>query len=256
MDKIIRFTLGLLLVTLIAFISVFSYQLYVEHAYRSSVTGTYTYTCTITTDSPLSNVTLFIPVPADTGGNSPVVAAFSAGTIGGIPSGWNVSLYDTGKATLVKITVPSIIIPVGTGAAGPIEFRLSADLPGVSAIDTLDPVNTSAMFRPVAELRPVPCAPGSTQQGSPVCHTYVTSLYAEYEAVPDASVNISAALTGRNSWYIFGPGSNEYDTSVSLRLSGAHAGWATMTGTLTDHIGMYDVPADQSRGSSYRNSLT
>ena len=91
MDKIIRFTLGLLLVILIAFISVFSYQLYVEHAYQSSLTGTYTYSCTITTDSPLSNVTLFIPVPADTGGNSPVVAAFSAGTVAGIPAGWNVT---------------------------------------------------------------------------------------------------------------------------------------------------------------------
>lgn len=256
MDKIIRFTLGLLLVILIAFISVFSYQLYVEHAYRSSLTGTYTYSCTITTDSPLSNVTLFIPVPADTGGNSPVVAAFSAGTVGGIPAGWKVTLYDTGKATLVKITTPSITLPEGTGMARPLEFRMSADLPGVSAIDTRDPVNTSAMFRPVAGIEQVPCAPGSVRPGSPVCHTYVTPLYAEYEAAPDASVNISATLTGRNTWYIFGPGSNEYDTSVSLQLVGAHSGWATMNGTLADHIGMYDGAADQTRGSSYRNSLS
>ena len=241
MDKIIRFTLGLLLVILIAFIFVFSYQLYVEHAYQSSLTGTYTYTCTITTDSPISNVTLFIPVPADTGGNSPVVAAFSAGTVAGMPSGWNVTLYDTGKATLVKITVPAITLPDGTGQARPLEFKMSANLSPVSVIDTRDPVNHSAMFRPVGELSPVPCAPGSTQ-GSPVCHTYVTSLYADYEASPDASVTISETLSGRNSWYIFGPGSNGYDTSVSLQLGGAHAGWATMTGTLTDHIGMYDVP--------------
>ncbi len=45
-------------------------------------------------------------------------------------------------------------------------------------------------------------------------------------------------------WYIFGPGSNEYDTAVSLQMDGPHQGWATMSGTLTDHSGMYDVPGN------------
>jgi hypothetical protein len=241
MDKIIRITLGLLLVILIGFVSLVSFQLYVEHAYRSSLTGTYTYTCTITTGSPLTNVTLFIPVPADPGGNSPVVAGFSAGTIGGIPAGWNVTLYDTGKATLAKITVPSITLPEGTGPAQPLVIRMSADLRSATAIDTRDPVNNSAMFRPVGSPGQVSCAPGPA---GPVCHRYVTSLYADYQAAPDASVTISATLVGRNSWYIFGPGTNEYDTAVSLQMVGPHQGWATMSGTLTDHIGMYDVPGN------------
>ena len=40
MDKIIRVSLGLLLVILIAAVSVFSYQAYVEKAYRESLSGT------------------------------------------------------------------------------------------------------------------------------------------------------------------------------------------------------------------------
>ncbi len=166
MDKIIRITLGLLLVILIAFVSLVSFQIYVEQAYQSSLTGTYTYTCTITTGSPLTNVTLFIPVPANPGGNSPVVAGFSAGTIGGIPAGWNVTLYDTGKATLVKITVPSITLPEGTGPASPLVIRMSADLRSATAIDTRDPVNNSAMFRPVGSPEQVSCAPPLPQDRS------------------------------------------------------------------------------------------
>jgi hypothetical protein len=253
MDKIIRFTLGVLLVILIAFLSLVSYQVYVERAYVTSLSGTYSYRCTITTDSPLTNVTLFIPVPADPAGNSPVVAGFSAGEIGGVPAGWDVTLYDTGKATLVKVTVPAIM---HTERTGPSVFRMAADLQSPGAIDTRDPINTSAMFRPVGDVMPAACASGPAAEGSPVCHHYTTSLYADYEAPPGASVNISATLVGRNTWHIFGPGSNEYDTAVSLQMSGPHQGWATMTGTLTDHIGMYDVPEIPAGYSYTRHPVT
>jgi len=86
MDRILTLTLGLLLVLLIATVSVFSYQAYVDRAYRESLAGTYSYTCTIATDSPLTNVTFFLPVPSDPSGNSPVVAGFSYGSISGIPA--------------------------------------------------------------------------------------------------------------------------------------------------------------------------
>jgi hypothetical protein len=238
MDKIIRWTLGVLLVILIVFVSVLSYQFFIEQAYRSSLSSTYSYSCTITTDSPLANVTLFIPVPADPSGNSPVVAGFSARNIEGVPAKWDVTLYDTGKATLVKMTTPLITPPVGTG---PYTINLTAELKSGTVIDTQDPVNNSALFRPVEKLVPVPC-PGSVSGGSPVCHQYTTSLYADYQAMPDASVNISETLTGRNRWNVFGPASNEYHTAVSLQMSGPHKGWVTMSGTLADHIGTYDIP--------------
>ncbi len=239
MDKIIRLSLGLLLVILIASVSVFSYQVFVEKAYRTSLSGSYSYTCTITTDSPLSNVTLFIPVPADPSGNSPVVAGFSARDIAGIPDDWQVTLYDTGKATMVKITTPVITPSPGTG---PATIRIAADLTSDAVIDTRDPLNNSALFRPAGEIRQIPCAPGPAIRGSPVCYRYVTSMYADYDAAPGAMVNITETLGGRNTWHIFEPGSNEYETAVSLQMSGEQHGWSTMSGTLADHIGMYDTP--------------
>ena len=239
MDNIIKVTLGLLLVILIAAAGVFSYQVFVDRAYRESLSSTYSYTCTITTDSVLSNVTFFIPVPADRSGNSPVVKGFSSRDITGIPADWKVTLFDTGKATLVKITTPVITPGAGTGPARPSAFTMSADLKSGTVIDTRDPVNNSALFRPVGEITKIPCPAGSVQTGNPLCYRYTTSLYADYQAAPGASVNISATLVGRNSWKIFEPASNEYDTSVSVQMSGARHGWSTMTGTLSDGIGVY-----------------
>ena len=71
MDKIIRITLGLFIVILAAFTGILTYTAYTEIAYRNTLTGTYTYSCTITTDAPLYNVTLFIPVPVDRNGQFP-----------------------------------------------------------------------------------------------------------------------------------------------------------------------------------------
>ena len=238
MDRILTLTLGLLLVLLIASVSFFSYQAYVDRAYRESLSGIYFYTFTIATDSALSNVTFFIPVPADPAGNSPVVAGFSTGTIGGIPADWDVTLYDTGKATMVKIMTPSITPPPGPG---PYAIRMSADIPSRTAIDTRDPLNASALFHPVGRLTRVPCVPGR-YTGNPVCYTYMTSLYADYGAPADASVTITTTITGRNTWTLFEPASNEYTSEAALQLTGPQQGWSAMSGTLADHIGGYDTP--------------
>jgi hypothetical protein len=243
MDKIIRISLGLLIVILIAFTSVVAYQGFVNSAYLNSLSSTYSYTCTITTDSTLSNVTLFIPVPEDPLGNSPIVARFSAHAITGLPDNWTATLYDTGKATMVKITTPAITPPEGTTPAKPFTLTLSSDMQSDKLIDTREPIKNSALFRPVRELQPVACSPGSFRvQETPQCYRYVTSLYADYEAAPGASVNITSTVVGRNSWNIFEPGSNEYTTVTSLQMSGSHDGWATMKGILSSGTGTYDTP--------------
>jgi len=159
MDKIIKIALGLLTVILIAFISLIAYQGFVESAYLNSLSSTYSYTCTITTDSTLTNVTLFIPVPADPLGNSPIVTRFSAHAIAGLPDDWTVTLYDTGKATMVKIITPAITPPGGTSPAKPFTLTLSSEMASNKLIDTREPINNSALFHPVKELQLVACPP-------------------------------------------------------------------------------------------------
>jgi hypothetical protein len=243
MDKIIKISLGLLIIILIAFTSVVACQVFVESAYLNSLSSTYSYSCTITTDSTLSNVTLFIPVPGDPSGNSPIVAGFSAHAIAGLPDDWTVTLYDTGKATLVRITTPAITPSGGSNAVNPFTITLSSEMLSDKVINTRDPVNNSALFHPVRELQPVSCLPASSPEiKTPQCYRYVTSLYADYDAAPEASVNITSTIVGRNRWNIFEPGSNEYTTVTSLMMSGSHHGWANMKGTLTSGVGTYDTP--------------
>jgi len=243
MDRTIKISLGLFMVILVVFVSVVSYQVFEEKAYRTSLSSTYSYTCTITTDSSLSNVTLFLPVPADPSGNSPIVAQFSTLAIAGLPDDWTVTLYDTGKATLVRITTPLITPPAGTSPEKPYGILLSSEMKSDKVIDTREPIQNSALFRPVRDLRQVSCPPDSSEEkGTPQCYRYLTSLYADYQAPSNASVMITSSLTGKNSWKIFEPKSNEYTTTISLLMSGEPHGWSTMNGTLTTSIGIYDAP--------------
>jgi|WetSurMetagenome_2_1015567.scaffolds.fasta_scaffold29464_3 hypothetical protein len=243
LDLSIKVTLGLLAAIFIVFVSVVSYQTWVEKAYRTSLSSTYSYTCTITTDTSLSNVTLFLPLPVDSSGNSPIVERFSAQDIVGLPPDWTVILYDTGKATMVRITTPLIIPPAGTVEEKPYRIILSSEMRSDTVIDTRDPINNSAFFRPVRDLGEVSCPSARfALPGTPQCYRYTTSLYADYRARPDASVNISSTLTGNNSWKIFEPASNSYTTTIGVRMSGDRHGWSTMNGTLIGGIGTFDAP--------------
>jgi hypothetical protein len=243
MDRIIKISLGLFMVILVVFVSVFSCQVFVEKAYLTSLSSTYSYTCTITTDSTLSNVTLFLPVPADPSGNSPIVTQFSADAITGLPKDWSVTLYDTGKSTLVRITTPLITPPAGTIPEKPYGITLSTEMKSDTVIDTREPINNSALFRPVRDLQQVSCTPDSSEEkGTPQCYRYLTSLYADYQAPANASVTITSSITGKNSWKIVEPKSNEYTTSINLLMFGDHHGWSTMKGTLISSIGIYDAP--------------
>ena len=180
---------------------------------------------------------------ADPSGNSPIVAQFSAHAITGLPNDWLVTLYDTGKATMVRITTPVITPPPGTTPEQPYSIMLSSEMKSDRVIDTREPIQNSAMFRPVRDLQQVSCPPDSSlEEGTPRCYRYLTSLYADYQAPSNASVNITSSLAGKNSWKIFEPKSNEYTTTISLLMSGEHHGWATMNGTLSKSIGIYDAP--------------
>jgi len=247
MDKIIRITLGLIIVLLVTFVASVTYTGFVEQAYRTSLSSTYDYSCTITTDSQLDNVTLFIPVPSDRVGNSPIVSQYSAQEITGRPADWKVTLFDTGKATLAKITTPAIIPPPGTSPTHPFTIRLSINMGSKEVINTQTPIEQGVMFRPVQDLQKVTCPVKSTAViGDPMCYRYLIPVYADYQAPMNASVRIESTLQGKNSWKIFEPQFNEYQAEISILMFGDNHGWTVMKGTLESNMGAYNVPASPS----------
>jgi hypothetical protein len=241
MDRIIKISFGIFIVILVAFTGIIAFTGYTETAYRNTLTGTYSYTCNITTDSPLYNVTLFIPVPVDNTGNSPMVSEFSSHGMKGVPAEWETTLFDTGKSTLLKVMTPAILPPEGTSAQHPFTITFSSETTERIPINTTDPVGQSAMFRPVQSLSEKTCPQGSAD-GAGRCFTYTTSLYADYSAAPGTTVAITAGVTGKNTWNIFEPYSNEYHTEVSTKMNGEKHGWVVLEGELTSSTGTYDSP--------------
>ncbi|MFA4876783.1 MAG: hypothetical protein WC586_05180 [Methanoregula sp.] len=241
MDRIIKITLALFVIILVAFSGITLYTSYVENAYRSSLVSSYTYTCTISTDSPLYNVTLFIPVPGNKAGNSPMISRISAREIPGIPESWQTTIFGSAKMTMLKITTPSIVPPAGTSKDNPYIISFGTELDTKGPIDTADPVRDSAMFRPVQNLQKTDCRSNSPKGAS--CYTYITSFYADYTTNPNAEVRFASGISGKNSWKIFEPESNEYRTDVSLLMFGENHGWTSAQGFLESGIGAYDAPS-------------
>jgi hypothetical protein len=241
MDRIIKITLGLFIVILVFTITFAGYTGYVAGAYQATRASTFSYTLSLTTDSPLTNVTLFVPVPADLQGNSPVVSRFSSHDIPGIPASWQTTLFDTGKATLVKIHIPSLVPPAGTTPQKPYTILITAELPSEKTIDTADPVSNSPAYRPIQDPSQVACY-GTGAGGNPECSVFQTSLYADYTADPSAAVTLTSSLTGKNRWTVFEPRSNEYTTTMSVLMHGENHGWVTAKGSLERRIGSFEEP--------------
>jgi hypothetical protein len=243
MDKVIKFTAAVFIVIILVFISILAYNAFVENAYRQSLVSTYSYKCTISSDAVLTNVTLFIPVPVDNAGNSPIVERFSVREVNGLPPEWKTTLVGSNKGTMVKISIP-VINPAQNGATGK-EFTIELTLraPSPRLIDTRAPLVNDAMFHPVQDLRNADCREttgGGTGKGT--CYSYSGAVYADYSSSLDAHVSIGSDVVGRNEWKIFEPAFNEYRTSISVLMTGDHHGWVIARGFMEVGVGSYDAP--------------
>jgi hypothetical protein len=243
MDRIIKITVGLFTVILVLTAAFHGYSGYVSGMYERTTMSTYSYSLSITTDHPLTDATFFIPVPADLKGNSPVVSQYSSRSMPGMFGSWQATLFDTGKATLLKLHIPLLSLPHGYGPGNPYTVTIGGVLPSETTIDTVNPAENSPVFRTLQDLRQVSCAgAGAGNGGSPRCSTFATSLYADYMADPGTAVTITSAITGVNRWTVFEPASNEYTSVISVQMQGENHGWVTMKGTLAGGIGSYGFP--------------
>jgi hypothetical protein len=231
MDRVIKIAIALFVLVSASFAAGVLYTSYVENSFRSSLESTYSYTCTITADSPINNVTFFVPVPDTPGGASPIVSAYSARQIHGLPPGWEATLFGTGKGTTVKITGPGL-------KTAPYLIALAADIITDRQIETGIPsangvLSDGVMFRPLQNAKEIPCPAGV--QGN--CREYTVPVYADYQAGPNTRVTVSSTLRGKNTWNVFGPGYNEYRANTTLLLFGDQQGWTSAYGTLIQGIG-------------------
>lgn len=239
MDKIIKTTLGIFIILLAAFVAVTAYTSYVDSAYRNSLASQYSYSFTLSTNAVLTNVTLFVPVPEDTKGNSPVIENIGSGVMTGVPDEWKTALFGTGKSTLLKIWASQIGEPSANGVPANTTITITTNADSPAMIDTQNPVENAAVFRPVQDLKSTGCT--GSDSGSPVCSSYDTSIYASYTADPSAGVTITSTVTGTNSWTVFKPESNWYNNRITATLTGSARGWNTAQGWIEAGEGTYST---------------
>ncbi len=231
MDKVIKVAAGLLLVILVVFIGQGWYSNYVEQKYRNTLESTYSYTCTISTNEDLTNVTFIIPVPTNGTGDSQITERYSDRQISGLPSDWTTTLLSSNKGTMIKITAPVLTRSSTT---------LTLNVPVKGPINTKSPLATGVLYRPILDLKNTKC-PATAGSGAS-CYQYTSSVYATYDSSPGAQVSIRTIISGKNEWNIFGPASNAYSNSISVSITGEHRRWIETRAEIETGIGSYDVP--------------
>lgn len=237
MDRTLSRVLVVLVVVSVIFLAAISITLYVEITYRATLSGTYDYRVSITSDTTLENVTLYLPIPTRGPENSAVLEAIGAGGLRGLPRGWKTSLIGTEKFTMLEVTAPEIAAsPVGR------PYLLSVSAHTAGPIDTRNAGTGDLVLVPSAMRTPAVCE-NIDAQASPDthCELYRGSAYADFTAPGNVRLSVFIFLSGRNTWDVFGPSSNEYQDGLQVTFSGGTRGWHTGDGILVTGIGDYGI---------------
>jgi hypothetical protein len=255
MDRTLFQVLAVLAVASVIFLGAISVTMFMEIAYRATLSSAYEYQVSITNDATLENVTLYIPVPARGPEASAVLRKIGAGDLLGVPRGWNVSLIGTEKFTMLEVTAREILpSPVGR----PYLLSVNAMVPG--PIDTQNAGTGDLVLVPAVKRTPAVCGNIDTETSPKVrCELYQGSAYADFTAPENVHLSIFSFLSGRNSWEVVGPSSNEYQDGLQISFSGATRGWHTGDGILITGIGDYGIEFwlqhPETTGTGSRQSL-
>jgi hypothetical protein len=237
--------------------------------YNDSLMSNYEYDISITSDTNLQNVTMYLPVPVFEN-ESKVGLEMVNGDYSDKPSDWNLSLEDTEYGLMFKIETAKIQPsyyplpqPVSesegltnetlqekpivvshnyseeTPVLMPIDFGTSVKTEKL--IDTRSPIGSEPVLLPKYNLREsekVPIVP-NTKNINPKHSDYESLIYAQYETSPEAEVRISVRLKGSNEWWIYGWEFNEYHDEISSQLKGSQADWIRVKGEIVTGDGIY-----------------
>ncbi|WP_436926932.1 DUF5518 domain-containing protein [Halosimplex amylolyticum] len=254
--------LGAVAVLVVSGLAVGGLALLGQQRIAESEDSTYTYEVTVDADESLESPTFYVPVPTENG-TSEVGDQFVAdvnyyrdaptGGPGGAepePVNFTYELVDTEHGQLLAISADRIEVtesyfrvvenetmgwtePVSPeeydpddpsmGARDDGSFTFEVTLVADERIDTADPFGGEPLLSPQYDRTAVDCPDRyfETQR----CYEYESRVYAEYDTAENASVFLSAQLTGRNEWFSGGWTGNEYRERTSVELLGPQSGW-------------------------------
>jgi len=272
-SKIFRFRGIVLFVLLLFVMSSMCLGNRKDEMYNDSLMSNYEYDITITSNSSLQNVTLYLPVPVFEN-KSEVGLEIVNGDYYNKPSDWNLSLEDTEYGLMLKIEAGEIqpvyhSLPVAVPEPEPgsddienetyeeeqivesheyseetpvlVSFDFGTSVEADHVINTKYPAGNEPVLLPKNNLRE--SEEGSTvplpEHINPKYFDYESLVYARYDSSPDSDVQIFIEMEGRNEWWIYGWQYNEYIDRISIQLTGPQEGWVQAEGKLTTGDGVY-----------------
>jgi hypothetical protein len=231
-DHVLRAVIAILAIVTVVLAGPFMVSSVLEKVYDSSRESELSYTLTITSTSVLSGLTLFIPLPTDGRGISPVIHLLGTGNQSALLDRCSIAIYGANNESYLKVSTD--FLPGPLNATGMMHsFTITASSP---ALNTRLPLRYDYTLLPKEDLTVIPCG---TDQGSDQssCFTYQSLIYASYNTSSDARVEIRADLSGTNQWKILQEYRNGYTDTLSVVLYGPVRGWHVADGIMVTSLG-------------------
>lgn len=242
--------------------------LYSEHLYRTSYESSYTYELAVNANESLSNVTLYLPVPAGAGAEKPDLGAALVEEANATDRNFSYRVADTERGPMLAVAADRVAVapryyeyveadgrgerveipadeydPANPGMrkdanAGTL---LTVTVPADAPVATADPWGVEPLFHPRSDRRPTAC---DSPAGDWLrCYEYDSAVYASYEANDTARVDVVARLEGQNAWWVFGWNYDAYRDGLAVELRGPQDGWVNVTGTVEVDVEPREPPA-------------
>jgi len=207
-------------------------------AYNNTFMGSYVYDIQITTDLPLNNITLYVPLPWVN--NTSTVSQSIMNITNGQNPAWEYTLVKTEHGPMLSMRTERIEPKFALRGEGPDTYSRPVILATTvffnDTINTKNPVGNAEVLMPrynSANLGAI------TSYRNAISYRYDSIIYAHYETSPDARVSIAVRRDAQNEWWIGGWQSNSYRELIITELSGPQNGWIIVNGELVTGEGTY-----------------
>lgn len=227
--------------------------------------ATYDYTFGLDAHGTLSNATIRIPLPAESGES--VLNASVLVPNGTVDGAFEASVVDTEFGPMLELRATEFVVEPryfatvegnGTGRRVEIseaeydpddpnhsivDFRSVDLLVTVDApypVDTETPVGDEPLLPSSSDRVPAACEVPTTESAS--CFDYDAPVYLAYDAADDARVQLIVHFEGRNEWFAGGWTGNGYRETVDYTATGPQSGWVDAEGHLVVGEGNYPSP--------------
>lgn len=232
MDRTFRTLFAVLIIAIGISGIVAGISIYTDLQYKNTFESSYSYECSIKTDSVLENVKIYVPLPSGPTGNSVIGLEAGKKTVNRLPEDWKTEILGSDNWLMLEIRADRIE-PMTDGE----DIALSVTSESRDEIDTKNPAKFAEVLRPVKNPERIACMPERDRNSQ--CYMYTGQVFAYYLTEDNATVRITVSLTGENSWKIFERESNMFSDVQFVTIIGDGKGWYETEGIINAAIGTY-----------------